>query len=85
MVPAESVSPSSTVSCAPTGITKSRMRLFFRSSQISMCGWSFFSRSSITTRWRRPVSSSSSSDTDSSSTRSTKRTTPSTSAMIGLV
>ena len=39
----------------------------------------------MTTRWRRPVSSSSSSDTDSSSTMSTKRIVPSTSAMIGFV
>ncbi len=41
--------------------------------QISMCGWSFFSRSSMITRCRRPVSSSSSSEIDSSSTMSTNR------------
>ena len=68
-------------------MTKSRIRwsLPLLICQISMCGCSFFSRSSMTTRWRRPVSSSSSSDTDSSSTRSTNRIVPSTSAMIGLV
>ena len=81
-----SAAPSSTVSCAPTGMTKSRTCFSLPpfACQISMCGCSFFSRSSMTTRWRRPVSSSSSSDTDSSSTRSTKRIVPSTSAMIGL-
>src|SRR5207302_287795 len=52
---------------------------------ISLCGWSFFSRSSMITRCRRPVSSSSSSRTVSSSTMSTNRTTPATSVMIGLV
>ena len=77
--------PSSTVSCAPAGMMKSRTRFSFPpfSCTISMCGWSFFSRSSMMTRWRRPVSSSSSSDTDSSSTMSTKRTVPSTSARSG--
>ena len=87
VVPALIRCPSSTVSCAPTGMTKSRRRfsLPLFSCTISMCGWSFFSRSSMITRCRSPVSSSSSSDTDSSSTMSTKRIVPSTSAMIGLV
>src|SRR5437762_2823173 len=51
----------------------------------SMCGCSFFSRSSMITRWRRPVSSSSSSRIVSSSTMSTKRTMPGTSVRIGFV
>ena len=56
IVPAAISAPSSTVSCAPTGMTKSRMRFSLPPfvCQISMCGWSFFSRSSMTTRWRRP-------------------------------
>ena len=44
--------PSSTMSWAPTGMTKSRTRFSFPPfvCQISMCGWSFFSRSSMMTR-----------------------------------
>src|SRR2546425_829714 len=61
--PAYTSWPSSTVSCAPSGMTKSRSRFSFSPFfwMISMCGCSFFSRSSMITRWRRPVSSSSSS------------------------
>src|SRR5881394_89218 len=85
--PAYTSWPSSIMSCAPSGITKSRSRFslspFFWTT--SMCGWSFFSRSSMITRWRRPVISSSSSRTVSSSTMSTKRTNPPTSVMIGFV
>src|SRR5213595_3515867 len=82
--PAYTSWPSSTVSCAPSGMTKSRSRFSFSPFfwMISMCGCSFFSRSSMITRWRRPVSSSSSSRTLSSSTMATNRTTPPTSVMI---
>src|SRR2546422_9303887 len=63
--PAYTSWPSSTVSCAPSGMTKSRSRFSFSPFfwMISMCGCSFLSRSSMITRWRRPVSSSSSSRT----------------------
>src|SRR6266704_2523680 len=85
--PAYTSWPSSTVSCAPSGMTKSRSRFSFSPffCTTSMWGCSFLSRSSMMTRWRRPVSSSSSSRTVSSSTMSTNRTTPATSVMIGLV
>ena len=49
-----------------------------------MWGWSFFSRSSMIARWRRPVISSSDSRTVSSSMMSTNRIVPGTSVMIGL-
>src|SRR3989475_489064 len=79
--------PCSSAICAPSGTTESRSRFFFSPFfwTPSMCGCSFLSRSSMITRWRRPVSSSSSSRTVSSSTMSTNRTTPGTSVRMGLV